>query len=202
MNLSYKKGINIITMKIALYFSALAALLGACASSQNFTLAQEDDIYYVPGKRSLFAQEVKDKTGVDITSNTSSSSQISKNTTNDKVYPKEIDNSVNPKSYSIGMARYATEKQVQKEEARTGQTVNRVAVPANDGYWIGGFKGSENDLEECARIMNRYPEGFAYFGNGYEIAQNLSFSSDWNVYTIDGRYWWFPSSSNVGLYSQ
>ena len=202
MNLSYKKGINIITMKIALYFSALAVLLGACSSSQNFTRAQEDDIYYVPGKRSLFAQEIKDKTGVDITSNTSSRSQISKNTNKDKVYPKEIDNSVNPKSHSIGMARYATEKQVQKEEARTGQTVNRVAVPADDGYWIGGFKGSENDLEECVRIMNRYPEGFAYFGNGYEIAQNLSFSSDWNVYTIDGRYWWFPSSSNVGLYSQ
>ena len=202
MNLSYKKEINIITMKIALYFSALAVLLGACSSSQNFTRAQEDDIYYVPGKRSLFAQEIKDKTGVDITSNTSSSSQISKNTNNDKVYPKEIDNSVNPKSHSIGMARYATEKQVQKEETRTGQTVNRIAVPADDGYWIGGFKGSENDLEECVRIMNRYPEGFAYFGNGYEIAQNLSFSSDWNVYTIDGRYWWFPSSSNVGLYSQ
>ena len=90
MNLSYKKEINIITMKIALYFSALAVLLGACSSSQNFTRAQEDDIYYVPGKRSLFAQEIKDKTGVDITSNTSSSSQISKNTNNDKVYPKEI----------------------------------------------------------------------------------------------------------------
>ena len=163
MNLSYKKEINIITMKIALYFSALAVLLGACSSSQNFTRAQEDDIYYVPGKRSLFAQEIKDKTGVDITSNTSSSSQISKNTNNDKVYPKEIDNSVNPKSHSIGMARYATEKQVQKEETRTGQTVNRIAVPADDGYWIGGFKGSENDLEECVRIMNRYPEGFAYF---------------------------------------
>ena len=56
MNLSYKKGINIITMKIALYFSALAVLLGACSSSQNFPRAQEDDIYYVPGKRSLFAQ--------------------------------------------------------------------------------------------------------------------------------------------------
>ena len=66
MNLSYKKGINIITMKIALYFSALAVLLGACSSSQNFTRAQEDDIYYVPGKRSLFAQEIKDKTGVDL----------------------------------------------------------------------------------------------------------------------------------------
>ena len=145
MNLSYKKEINIITMKIALYFSALAVLLGACSSSQNFTRAQEDDIYYVPGKRSLFAQEIKDKTGVDITSNTSSSSQISKNTNNDKVYPKEIDNSVNPKSHSIGMARYATEKQVQKEETRTGQTVNRIAVPADDGYWIGGFKGSEHD---------------------------------------------------------
>ena len=114
MNLSYKKEINIITMKIALYFSALAVLLGACSSS----------------------------------------SQISKNTNNDKVYPKEIDNSVNPKSHSIGMARYATEKQVQKEETRTGQTVNRIAVPADDGYWIGGFKGSENDLEECVRIMN------------------------------------------------
>ena len=133
MNLSYKKGINIITMKIALYFSALAVILSACSSSQNFMRVQEDDIYYVPGRQSLFAQEIKKKTGVDITSNTSSSSQVSQTSSNDKVYPKEIDNSVNPKSHSIGMARYATEKQVQKEEARTGQTVNRIAVPEDDG---------------------------------------------------------------------
>ena len=199
--MSYNKGINIITMKIALYFSALAVILGACSSSQNFTRAQEDDIYYVPGKHSLFVQEVKKKTGVDIAVNNSSSSQNNKNV-NDKTYPKEKDNSVNPKSYAIGMARYATEKQVQKEEARTGQTVNRIAIPEGDGYWIGGFKGSDNDLEECVRIMNRYPEGFAYFGNGYEIAQNLSFSPDWNVYTVDGRYWWFPSNSNINLYTQ
>ena len=199
--MSYNKGINIITMKIALYFSALAVILGACSSSQNFTQAQEDDIYYVPGKHSLFVQEVKKKTGVDIAVNNSSSSQNNKNV-NDKTYPKEKDNSVNPKSYAIGMARYATEKQVQKEEARTGQTVNRIAIPEGDGYWIGGFKGSDNDLEECVRIMNRYPEGFAYFGNGYEIAQNLSFSPDWNVYTVDGRYWWFPSNSNINLYTQ
>lgn len=189
-------------MKVVLYFSTLAVLLGACSSSQNFTRAEEDDIYYIPGKQSLFVQEVKKKTGVVIPSNTSLRSEADNVNNHDKVYPKETDNSINTKSYAIGMARYATEKQVQKEETRTGTTVNRVTVPANDGYWIGGFKGSENDLDECVRIMNRYPEGFAYFGNGYEIAQNLSFSSDWNVYTIDNRYWWFPSSSNVGLYTQ
>ena len=187
-------------MKIALYISALAVIFGACSSSQNFTRAQEDDIYYVPGQRSLFAQEIKKKTGVDIIADKNSSSK--ENTANDKVYPKEQDNSVNPKSHAIGMARYATEKQVQKEEERTGQPVTRIEVSEGDGYWIGGFRGSDNDLEECVRIMNRYPEGFAYFGNGYEIAQNLSFSSDWNVFTLNGRYWWFPSNSNISLYNE
>ncbi|WP_065220034.1 MULTISPECIES: hypothetical protein [Butyricimonas] len=187
-------------MKIALFISALAVIFSACSSSQNFTRAQEDDIYYVPGKRSLFVQEVKKKTGVDIVADRTSSSR--ENTANDKTYPKENDNSVNPKSHAIGMARYATEKQVQKEEERTGQTVSRIAIPEGDGYWLGGFKGSDNDLEECVRIMNRYPEGFAYFGNGYEIAQNLSFSPDWNVFTLNGRYWWFPTNSNISLYNE
>ena len=86
MKLSHKKVINIITMKIALYFSALAVLLGACSSSQNFVRAQEDDIYYIPGKPSLFAQEIKDKTGVDITLTVTSTSQISKRTDNDNVF--------------------------------------------------------------------------------------------------------------------
>lgn len=187
-------------MKIALYISAFAVIFSACSSSQSFTRAQEDDIYYVPGKRSLFVQEVKKKTGVDIVTDKNSSSR--ENTANEKTYAKENDESVNPKSYAIGMARYATEKQVQKEEARTGQPVARIAVPEGDGYWLGGFKGSDSDLEECVRIMNRYPEGFAYFGNGYEIAQNLSFSSDWNVFTLNGRYWWFPTNSNIALYNQ
>lgn len=188
-------------MKIAFYISVLAALFSACSSSQSLTRAQEDDLYYVPGQRSLFAEEVKKKTGVDIDLNNSSSSQKN-STSNERTYSGETDNSMNPKSHAIGMARYATEKQVNATEEKTGQPVARVQIAEGDGYWIGGFKGSDNDLEECVRIMNRYPEGFAYFGNGYEIAQNLSFSPDWNVYTVDNRYWWFPSSSNINLYSQ
>ena len=51
------------------------------------------------------------------------------------------------------------------------------------------------------RYINMYPEGFANFSNGQEIALNLSFDSDWNVYTDNGRYWWFPSNTNINLYS-
>lgn len=70
------------------------------------------------------------------------------------------------------------------------------------GYWIGGFKGNNRDRDEAKHIMNRYPEGFAYIANGEEIAMNLSFDPDWNVYTENGRYWWFPSNTNIELYSQ
>ena len=80
------------------------------------------------------------------------------------------------------------------------EEVNEVLYE-NTGYWIGGFKGSDSDLREAARIIARYPDGFGYIANGEEIALNLSFSPDWNVYTDNGRYWWFPSYTNVKLYS-
>ncbi len=105
MNLSYKKGINIITMKIALYFFSISNPIRACSSSQKLYAKQEDDIYYVPGKRSLFAQEIKDKTGWTLPRILLLVLKSVKNTNNDKVYPKEIDNSVNPK---ISFHRYGS----------------------------------------------------------------------------------------------
>lgn len=72
----------------------------------------------------------------------------------------------------------------------------------NSGYWMGGYKGNERDLDEIERIINLYPQGFAFTNvNGFEIALNLSFDPDWNVYTKNGRYWWFPSYTNLNLYS-
>ncbi len=85
------------------------------------------------------------------------------------------------------------------------EAVRATASPTayeESGYWIGGYKGNRNDLREIQRIIDMYPNGFASFNsNGYDIAMNLSFDPDWNVYTDDGRFWWFPSSSNIDLYS-
>lgn len=94
---------------------------------------------------------------------------------------------------------------VREANAPAPEPNRRTASPTvyrEDGYWIGGYKGSRSDLREIQRIIDMYPNGFASFNsNGYDIAMNLSFDPDWNVYTDDGRFWWFPSSSNIDLYS-
>lgn len=74
---------------------------------------------------------------------------------------------------------------------------------STEGYWMKEYRGNDRDLEEIQRIINIYPNGFATFSSGEQIALELSFDSDWNVYTDgNGRYWWFPSNSNVQLYSK
>ncbi|MDR2414245.1 MAG: hypothetical protein LBD64_04580 [Odoribacteraceae bacterium] len=187
-------------MRTRIYIIAWATmiLVSACSSTSNFARVQEDDIYYVPGEQSLYAQEHELQTGQTINTRSLPDNQYT------PVYNRENENitGVNENARAIGMARYATRQQVERAEAINPGSVEIIPVPGDDGYWMGGFHGSEYDLQECVRIMNRYPEGFALFGNGYEIALNLSFNSDWNVFTLDNRYWWFPSSSNIDLYSK
>ncbi len=190
-------------MKTILSILTLAALVSACSTTRDFARVSEDDIYYVPGKQSLLVQEIERKTG----------STLSLYPAEEQHKSKEIDpavlakeqaeansGKVNPRAKAIGMARYATQKQV--EEAQAQSTPPILIDEESQGYWIGGFKGNQRDLDECVRIMNRYPEGFAIFGNAHEIAMRLSFDSDWNVYTVNNRYWWFPSNTNIELYSK
>ncbi|MDR2130574.1 MAG: hypothetical protein LBP56_05330 [Odoribacteraceae bacterium] len=185
-------------MKTRIYTTAWAAILiaSACSSTSNFARAIEDDIYYVPGEHSLYVQELEQQTGQAI------DPSILQNHNNTPLYNGENENrdNVNTNSHAIGMARYATQQQVDEAEASNPGTIDVITPPEDDGYWMSGFNGSEYDLRECVRIMNLYPEGFALFGNGYEIALTLSFSPDWNVYTLNNRYWWFPTSSNINLY--
>lgn len=185
----------------AIYILILTAVAGACSSMRDFSNTFEDDIYYVPGKSSLFVKEIERKTGQKIVPGIVLKEE--RNHIDPALLVKEQEEAnsgqVNPRSHAIGMARYATEKQVKAAQTETNNQIMIDSVAG--GYWMGGFKGSEQDLEECVRIMNRYPEGFAYFGNGHEIAMNLSFSLDWNVYTVNNRYWWFPSNTNFELYT-
>ena len=70
-----------------------------------------------------------------------------------------------------------------------------------EGYWLGGWDGSNSDLKRAYRIIENYPNGFGYMTNGADVAQSMAFSSDWNVFVADGRYWWFPTSSNYAMYT-
>lgn len=178
-------------MKIRLYiFPALAVLLSACSSTQTLSRSMEDDIYYVPGEKPLMVKEVENMTGESIHMDTPS------------------------RDYSSGSGTVMNRQRGTSETVTTSelmaQAENLLNDPSaaaqttlyeNSGYWIGGFKGNDSDLAEAARIINQYPEGFGFISNGPDIALNLSFSPDWNVYTENGRYWWFPSSSNIKLYN-
>lgn len=194
-------------MKSLFYIAGIGLVATACTTTRNLSGTMEDDIYYIPGQKALVVQEVEDLTG---------QSPVHRQET--AVYNEAEETS----SFAGSTTPPATFKRTPVVNARTGQPdqlsmqeinaqaqqvlaqnqeVNHVLYE-NTGYWIGGYKGNTSDFSEIQRIINMYPEGFAFFNtNGQDIAMNLSFDPDWNVFTDNGRYWWFPSSSNIDLYS-
>lgn len=70
-----------------------------------------------------------------------------------------------------------------------------------EGYWMGGWDGSNADLERAYTIIQNYPNGFGYMAGGVNVAESMAFSSDWNVFVADGKYWWFPTTSNIEFYT-
>ncbi|MBP3420058.1 MAG: hypothetical protein J6K74_05685 [Marinifilaceae bacterium] len=75
-------------------------------------------------------------------------------------------------------------------------------TPKIEGYWLGGWDGSEADLRRAYDIIGNYPNGFGYMvSNEASIAESMAFSSDWNVFVSNGRYWWFPTSLNYAIYT-
>ncbi len=180
------------------YISLLTILLlWSCSSMQNMNASIEDDIYYVPNEKPLMVKEVETITGQRI----DMSAPATRNAySND--YPED------GSAVVINRRKGTTEKVSTSELAAYAENIlhdpyapEATTLYTNTGYWIGGFKGNDSDLQEAARIINRYPEGFGFISNGQDIALNLSISPDWNVYTDNGRYWWFPSSSNIRLYN-
>ena len=181
-------------MKVLYLFSALAILLSGCSSGQMMSNTMEDDIYYVPGNKPLVIQEVETVTAQNAnrTERSAAAPVYSGNTGN------YIINSSKGTVEQVSTYDLTTRALSQLESADQINTV----VYENKGYWIGGFIGSNRDMQEAARIIARYPEGFGYIANGQEIAMSLSLDSDWNVYTDNCRFWWFPASSNVEFYTQ
>lgn len=164
---------------------------------QNMNASIEDDIYYIPHEKPLMVKEVENITGQKI--NMTAPAGVNNSPDN---HPK------NGSALVINRQKGTTEYvSTSALAAQADDILNDPYAPentmlyTNSGYWIGGFNGSDRDLEEAARIINRYPEGFGFISNGQDIALNLSFSPDWNVYTDNGRYWWFPSPSNIRLYN-
>lgn len=195
-------------MKFIPYILGMTLILASCSTSRNLSSTMEDDIYYVPGQKPLVVQEVENMTGEKIDLPQEGSKAYA-----DESYSRSSGSSIAPPTFKSDKQAVINRETGNLDYVSTGELAaeaqQRLSDPnsgsgtiyENTGYWVGGYKGNESDLPEIQRIIDMYPEGFAYFGNGSEIAMNLSFDPDWNVYTSDGRYWWFPSSSNIDLYS-
>ncbi|WP_251622127.1 hypothetical protein [Odoribacter lunatus] len=185
-------------MRTRCYVSVLTLFFAwSCSSMQTMSTSIEDDIYYAPNKKPLMVKEVESVTGQNI----DMYAQANRESYSER-YPE--DNS----AVVINRQRVRTEQISTSELAAHAESVLLDPMSAqttilyeNTGYWIGGFNGTNSDLQEAARIISQYPEGFGFVANGQDIAMNLSFSPEWNVYTDNGRYWWFPTSSNVQLYN-
>lgn len=195
-------------MKTVLYISGILFTVLSCTTTRNLSSTVEDDIYYVPGQKALVVKEVENLTGQQLDNNPAIAGYA------DEKYSRANGSSTPPPSFNRNAASRVNTRTGQLEQVDIEVLSNQAqeilaeeeevntTIYENTGYWVGGFKGNENDLSEIQRIINRYPQGFAYFNsNGQDIALNLAFDPDWNVYTDNGRYWWFPSSSNIDLYS-
>lgn len=192
-------------MKPYLYIAMIALMANACSVSRSITM--EDDIYYVPGKKALAAKEAGNLNGAQVTtqgtteSHSANASRPAENNVPSSAFTPRKQQVINPNGGQLETVDMTT-LAAQAEERLAYQDEVNETLYENTGYWMGGYKGNGSDLPEIQRIINLYPQGFAYFNsNGLDIAMNLSFDSDWNVYTDNGRYWWFPSNSNIQLYS-
>ena len=195
-------------MKFSLYIAGLAFIIASCSTTRNFSSIMEDDIYYVPGKKALAIREVENLTGHDIETEQPVDSyvlseEISRSagsSTPPATFSSSNNTMINARSGQLEQMNIQSLTQEAADKLSNSEEIN-MTLYENPGYWIGGYRGPASDLAEIQRIINMYPEGFANFSNGQEIALNLSFDSDWNVYTDNGRYWWFPSNTNINLYS-
>ena len=115
----------------------------------------------------------------------------------------------NDSYYSDGIYYTPTQNNRNVVIANAPQHINyeepAVVISSNprviEGYWMGGWNGSDADLNRAYTIIQNYPNGFGYMVGSANVAENMAFSSDWNVFVSNGKYWWFPTTSNIEFYT-
>ncbi len=180
-------------MKTLFYISVIALIVTSCSSSQYTTgIGYEDDLYYNPKEKPLVIQEVEKELPDVSVQEKNELLEIAKKSV--KADPEKYPDITSLDKIEIESVEYKTNPE-------TG-AIDTIIQIMSQGYWINGFRGSNAELEEAMRTIDQYPNGFGYFGHGDNIGENLSFDSDWNVYTRDGKYWWFPRVTNLTMYNQ
>lgn len=162
----------------------------ACSPSYVGTSAFQDDIYYVPGEKSLIDTEM----AVYSTEPVRQEPIIEQTT---KVKPTQ--------KTTFGDDRDFQQIQEQYNEMLTDDSVGPIDTTYyNDeqGYFVGEFNGNDSDLDDIERLREWYPQGFGYYDNsGYNLAMWLAGDSDWNVYVEGDKVWWTPSWTNFNNYN-
>jgi len=168
-----------------LMLATFAMIISSCAMTTTMTDSggyPQDDIYYIPNRHNFYTLSRVEKTPDAYSSNTS------ENTYNQSENTQSID--------SDGNIYY-------NSNSRTKTYYGNDNTYYIKGYWLNDFIGSDNDLEEAYNMIARYPQGFSVAAAGsINAIMDISFDSDWNVFTDGDRYWWFPSNQNFDYYSK
>jgi len=167
-----------------LILAMFAMTLTSCAMNTAMTNSNsytQDDIYYVPTNNNSYTLSRAKNTP------NNSNSSTSKNTYNQAV-TTEYTNTGNQVYFNTN--------------SRTKTYYGNNNTYYIKGYWLNDFIGSDNDLEEAYNMISRYPQGFSVAAAGsINAIMDISFDSDWNVFSDGDRYWWFPSNQNFNYYS-
>lgn len=168
-----------------LMLATFAMIISSCAMTTAMTdggAYPQDDIYYIPRGHNSYTLSRVENTPDAYSSNTSG------NTYNQSEITSSVD--------SDGNIYY-------NANSRTKTYYGNNNTYYIKGYWLNDFIGSDNDLEEAYNMIARYPQGFSVAAAGsINAIMDISFDSDWNVFTDGDRYWWFPSNQNFDYYSK
>ena len=156
-------------MKTFLYTLAIpiAVALASCSSSRSLSSAMEDDIYYVPGRRALVAQEIENLSGQQQTAPVTAagirSEEVGSRATGSSIAPSAFSSEkqkvINPATGQIDNFSVAELTDQAKQRLAESDEIQET-IYQNTGYWVNGYKGDGSDLEEIQRLINRYPDGF------------------------------------------
>ncbi len=157
----------------------------ACSPAYVGTSAFQDDIYYIPGEKTLIEKEMavyadqSDRKTADI-QKTSETIPLTKNTFKDD------------REFQLIQKQY--------KEMLANDSIGYVDTTfynEDQGYFLSSFDGDDRDRREAERLREMYPQGFGYSdGSGYSIAMWLAGSHDWNIYIDGDRVWWTPTQTN------
>lgn len=156
----------------------------------------EDDIYYQPSdKNPVIEQKKKEKL-----TEQKIQQELVTTANQNRIQERNVD--VDEYNRRTDSNNYPAEEVQSEPEDNRSVKKSQSTSNEDDGYYLNGFKGSDNDFEYSERIRRFQDPRFTILISdpGYNDIYMLN-SSDWNVYIDNSAAWVTPTWTNANYWN-